>query len=169
MGAKGTAFSQTEQYQLGRTGERIVAEVLETRGWYILPCYDYSGEENNKAPRLCGISKGYVLPDLLVAKGGTARWVEVKTKSKPTFTLRTGTYEHGISLAHYEDYLKVQEITGSRVWLSVYEISTGVILCGLLDELSDVKRCYIGTKMGCRGMVFFPRDAFKCLAVLSDN
>jgi hypothetical protein len=61
-----TDFRQRQEFKKGRSGEQKIAEVLRRRGWYIIPSYDYSGEDGNKAPRLQGLS------DAFAYCGGTA-------------------------------------------------------------------------------------------------
>lgn len=104
---------------------------------------------------------GYVIPDLDIAKDGTRRWAEVKTKEKADWTVITQRYEHGFKLRHYHHYLRVQEITGCEVWIFIYEEKTGDILYARLDDLTGIRREYLGDKMDKGGTVFFPRDAFK--------
>ena len=144
---------------MGHAVEQQIAELLKERGWYVIPSYDYSGDDD-KAPRMQGSLACYVLPDLDVAKDGTRYWAEVKAKASATWTRKTQRYEHGIPRRHYLHYREVEEITGCRVFLFVYEEDTGAILVGALDELAEEKREYTGGKMSYGGMVFFPRDAF---------
>ena len=155
------SFRETEKWKKGHNGEHIVAALLRRDGWYVIPSYDYSGDDNNKAPRIQGANSCHVLPDLDIAKGGDRRWAEVKTKEQATFTRKTQRFEHGIPLRHYNDYLEVQHITGNEVWLFVYEEKSSEILCAKLDDLSQQKREYNGGKMSRGGMIFFPRDAFR--------
>lgn len=154
------AFRETETWQKGHNGERRVAQLLKERGWYVIPSYDYSGEDGDKAPKLEGLRDGFPVPDLDIAKDGERRWAEVKTKTAASYTRVTGRLEHGIPKRHYWAYKRVQEITGSEVWLFIYEEQTGDVLCARLDDLDAVKREYDGPKMSRGGMVFFPRDAF---------
>ena len=154
------AFRETVAWQKGHNGERRVAQLLKERGWYVIPSYDYSGEDGDKAPKLDGLRDGFPVPDLDIAKDGERRWVEVKTKAAASYTRVTGRLEHGIPKRHHWAYKRVQEITGCEVWLFIYEEQTGDVLCARLDDLDAVKREYDGPKMSRGGMVFFPRDAF---------
>ena len=161
MVTKQISFYQTEEWQKGHSGEKMIADLLRERGWYVIPSYDYTGEDDNKAPRLQGLRESLVIPDLDIAKDGVRRWAEVKTKEEVNWTVITQRFEHGIPLRHYQHYLKVQSITGCEVWLFIYEVKTGDVLYAKIDALSRVKREYNGNKMSRGGMVFFPRDAFK--------
>lgn len=148
-----------EAFTFGRTGEQDVARVLQANGWYIVPSYDYSGTDRSKAPRLQGSLKSYVIPDLDVSREGERVWVEVKTKTEASFTRITGRLEHGIPKRHAEDYLRVQEITGCRVFLVIVERSTGDYLCASIDRLMESAR--VSDLEG--PMVYFARDSFGCL------
>lgn len=130
----------------------------------MIPSYDYSGEDGNKAPKLHGAFTSFVIPDLDVAKDGRRIWIEVKTKTDATYTRITGRMEHGIPLRHFESYKQVEEITGCPVYLVVYEVKSGEVLIGKLSILETVARYSRSRVMG--DMVFFPRDAFKVLTKL---
>lgn len=161
MAVSQPCFRETVEFQRGHNGERMVAELLQQHGWYVIPSYDYAGEDHDKAPRLQGALGGFIIPDLDIAKDGARRWAEVKTKAEATFTRITQRLEHGISKRHYEHYQKVQQITGDEVWLFVVEENTGTVLFAKLDDLEPFKRVYNGDKMSRGGMVFYPRDCFK--------
>src|SRR5690606_34450197 len=76
------AFRETAEFQRGRTGERLVAELLQSRGWYVIPSYDYSGEDGDKPPRLQGLREAFPVPDLAIARDGIRSWAGVKTKAE---------------------------------------------------------------------------------------
>src|SRR3989304_3029033 len=160
MVIKQNSFRETPEWVKGHNGENVIARLSRKRGWYVIPSYDYSGEDN-KAPRLQGFADNYVIPDLDIAKDGIRKWAEVKTKREATWTNVTRRFEHGIPMRHYQHYLRVQDITGCEVWLFIYEEKTGVVLYANLGDLGKVLRPYIGTKMNRGGMAFFPRDVFK--------
>ena len=166
MATKQISFKETDEYKLGHTGELIIANLLQKEGWYIIPSYDYSGEEGNKAPKMQGLTESFVLPDLDRCKDGTREWAEVKTKTEATYTRTTRRLEHGLALRHFNDYKKIQEITGCKVWLFVYENVAGYVLYQLIDKLELNKRIYSGDKMDRGGTIFFPRDSFKSFCQL---
>ncbi len=151
---------ETEKFRRGRAGEHVVADLLKQRGWYIVPSYDYCGDDGNKAPKMEGLTAALILPDLDVARGGRRKWAEVKTKLRPDFTRITGRYEHGIPIRHFEHYRQVQAVTGAEVWLFIYEEEPAVVICQALDKLEPQSRFYRGPRMDRGGMVFWPRDAF---------
>jgi hypothetical protein len=156
-------FKSTPLYAKGHNGELLVADKLMQLGYFVVPSYDYSGQENDKAPKMKGLMRSFVLPDLDVSKSGSRKWVEVKTKEDATYTRITQQYEHGIPLRHYRQYLEVEKESGCAVYLAVYEIKTGEVLIGRLSELSKLVRIYDGDKMSRGGMAFFPRSAFRLL------
>lgn len=160
MVTKQNLFYQTENWIKGHNGERLIGDLLREGDWYVIPSYDYSGEDD-KAPRLQGLKECLVIPDLDICKNGTRRWAEVKTKTKADWTHITQRLEHGFPLRHYQDYFKVQRETGTEVWLFIYEESTGDVLYAKINDLDSIKRIYDGDKMDRGGTVFFPRDAFK--------
>jgi len=140
-----------------------VADFLKNKGWFVIPSYDYSGEDGNKAPKLQGLNKNFVIPDLDISKEGKRKWAEVKTKTSASYTRITNQYEHGIPLRHFEHYQEVEKITGCEVWLFVYELEAETLLFQKLNILSLNKRVYTGNKMNWDGMIFFPRDKFNTL------
>lgn len=170
-------FRERPEFLLGRGVEQIVARWLMERGWYVIPSYDYAGEDGNKAPRLESLSDRFPVPDLDICSGprsrfssGVRRWVEVKAKEAASFTYKTGKYEHGIE--HYDDYMRVAELTGTEAWLAIYETTTihtreqrgeaGLLLVQSFANLGEPRR----TSMYGRRMAYWPRDAFQRAAVL---
>jgi hypothetical protein len=156
-----TAFRDTDEFKRGSTGERIVATYLQKRGYYVIPSYDYSGNDGDKAPKLQGLLHSHVIPDLDIAKGGKRKWCEVKTKRAATWTRITQQWEHGIPKRHLDAYLQVEAITGTDVFLVVYEESTGVLLRISAKQIADTGRESEMKKSGySQGpMVYFARDA----------
>lgn len=160
------SFRDSEEFKKGRAGERVVARFLQNRGWYVLPSYDYAGEDGNKAPKLTGLSAGYVVPDLFAFKDAQAKWVEVKTKNDATFHRISQTWEHGIPWRHYQHYQKVQGITGAPVYIVVCEEKSGQKLQGSLSALGEPRYSASAT-MG--EMAFWPRANFTPLSSLPDE
>lgn len=156
---------------MGRAAELRVSLWLRERGWYVIPSYDYSGDGRNKAPRLQGIADAFPVPDLdvcrkLPGRNPERRWVEVKAKQAATFTHKTGTYDHGIE--HYDDYMRVAELTGTEPWLVVVEIATiresrslwgerGRIWMQSFARLGEPRR----TGMFGKRMAYWPIDNFE--------
>lgn len=154
-------FNETAIYKRGRNGEEVVAQLLMENGWHIIPSYDFTGDDANKAPRLKGKGSHFAIPDLDISRDGERLWAEVKTKEKPDWYRKGQAWVHGMSLRLWNGYKRVQEITGTPVWIYVYEEESGWVIRQLLDRLAIGAREYIGTKMGQDGMVFFERDSFR--------
>jgi len=159
-----TAFRQRPEFLRGRAAEQLVARWLQERGWFVIPSYDYSGDDGNKAPRLQGLRAGYAVPDLDVARDGCRRWVEVK--SKASANVRRDRYwgkpnvpEHGIDHRNYLHYLEVKRQTGDEVWIAIYEEDTGVLLGAEIDTLGEPR---LGE---CRGkqIANWPCERFRTL------
>ena len=180
-----TTLRDTAEYALGHTGEERVAGLLRRSGWFVIPSYNYSGEEGNKAPRLQGALRAYVIPDLDCARDGVRNWVEVKTKTAATLTYDPmeirpysfqearemglpGRLEHGISERHANSYAEVQRITGDQVLLVIYERSTGDVLWATLEAWLDGRRSIMRKGSHSEGaMLYLARDAMRLLGHLS--
>jgi len=161
-----TAFRERPEFLRGRAAELLVARWLQERGWYVIPSYDYAGDERDKAPRLQGLRRGHAVPDLDTACDGCRRWVEVKSKERanvwrsPQPWGRPNTPEHGIDHVNYLDYLDVKRITGDEVWIAIYEEDAGQLLMAEIGTLGDPR---VGTWLG-KKIANWPRGRFRLLA-----
>jgi len=163
-----TAFQDSASFLRGRAAELRIGALLQERGFYILPACDFSGPAGDRAPKIRGAQEGIVLPDLVLAKKGLLVLAEVKAKKEPTFTILTGTYDHGISRRLCRHYLRCQEEFGAHVWLFILEEKSQTLLFQSIDELrksSNVSHVYEGDVMDQGGMVFWPRDVFQKIVV----
>ena len=152
----------TPEFKRGRAGERVVANALQRRGWFIVPSYDYTGQNGDKAPKMQGLNLSLVIPDLDAARRGKRFWVEVKTKARPDFTRSTGQWEHGIAKRHLEHYRRVEIESGAPVWLMIVEEQNALLIGQSLAKLGT-PRIYEGWKMGRGGMAFWPRERFRLI------
>lgn len=130
-------FQERQNFKRGRAGELRVMQWLQEHGWFVIPSYDYAGEDGDKPPRLQGLVAAYAVPDLDAAKNACRRWVEVKTKHSANYRYTTRTYEHGIDESLLRDYEQVEKITGCEVWIAIYEESTGRLLANSLQALGE--------------------------------
>jgi len=158
-------FRETAEFQQGQSAERRIARMLQSKGFFVNPSYDYSGEDGNKAPRLEGKDHSFVVPDLDASRDGVRLWVEVKSKSKPVVWGKTGEIRHGIELRHFWSYRQIEKITGSRVFLVVVEENSGEVLCASLSKLARAPISGKGTKWA-EKMVFWPRDTFSVIGAV---
>lgn len=154
-----TSFYESEAWKKGDKGQRLVARWLADGHWWVVPSYDYSGTSGDKAPRMFSRSGQLVLPDLDACKDGRRIWVEVKTKDRATFHIKTRTLEHGFSSRHFEQYLGVEEISGTRVFILFVEMDGGRMLGNWLQSLRGQGRVNRSSSLG--EMVFFPVSALK--------
>lgn len=132
--------------------------MLIKSGFWVVPSYDFSGTDGDKAPKMIGVSRGIILPDLDVCKDGRRLWVEVKTKLEASFYRRENREEHGFDKRHFSQYLEIQEITGCKVVVVFYETKTGRVLRASLEKLNECKRSGEG-KMS--KLWYFPVSAMK--------
>lgn len=169
-----TAFTERPQFLRGRAAEQLVAQWLQEGGWYVIPSYDYAGDDRNKAPRLQGLTVGHAVPDLDIAREGDGRrWVEVKSKDHANVWRdsrhwgRPNVPEHGVDYRNYLDYLKVKRITGDEVWIAIYEEDTRQLRAAEIDALGAPR---VGTWLG-EKIANWPRGKFRELHRfdLSDN
>lgn len=163
-----------ERFAFARTIELAVASHLMTKGWSILPVYDCSGQQDDKAPRLHAFSASdsVVLPDLLLARGGLMRWVEVKFKTEAPKTHCTGYYETGISVRHWEHYHRAEKESGAVVFISFAHQTEDVVTCNSLRELRTLwpqkypRYSPNGPDPG--GSLFWPLEKLRRVAALSE-
>jgi len=163
-------FTESEEFKKGHSFEISLSGILKENGTFVLPCYENTGEKQDKAPKMYGEYKGLVLPDLFICNNGRSSWIECKVKASPTVCTKKGypkgRLEHGIPLRLYNDYMEVQKVSGLKVWLFLLEESSGEILYNTLDALSiqegpDRIKIYENNKMSYGGMIFFSRRIFK--------
>lgn len=149
-----------ESLERGREGERRVANILRERGWHIVPSYDFSGSDGDKAPKMYGPRRSFVIPDLDASRDGLRIWVEVKTKSRAVLWRKSGELRHGVETRLIEHYRQVERITGCDVWLVICEEDTREVLCASLRCI--VANAIRGTNWASR-MTMFPRSILRSL------
>lgn len=156
-------FRETDEFLRGRAGEHVVSRELRRRGYYVIPSYDYVGEEE-KAPRMQGRDRGHILPDLDVSHPDKKRvWVEVKTKKHSVVFRKTGDERHGINRAHWAAYKEVERITGCKVWLCFHEESTGNVYCCALDAAMEQEYIFRKNGQDRKPMIWFSKSKMKLL------
>lgn len=171
MGLTQKPFEETEEFKFGDAYQRQLGDLLRAEGCYVIPSYDYKGdEETPKAPRMHGLESSLIIPDLDVSKHGKRVWIEAKAKSTMTVSRKLKREEQGFDRHCWEAYVKVEKISGTPVWIYLLEKDTRTVLTAPISKLKRVVRncfcqgCregnYRACKMSRRGMVFFPRSAF---------
>lgn len=148
--------------------EQAVAKWLCARGWLILPTYDFSGDGDQKAPKLQANRAGdaLIVPDLLGFQKGRRLWWEIKLKTEASWTHITQRMETGCDVRHFVHYRKVQAESGAPVWLVFVHESQDEVLAATLDELIAAKPRR--AKVRGKDLFYFPCSAMKRLGSLSD-
>lgn len=135
------------------TAHWLLRRVPEAR---ILPTYDFSGQANDKAPRLEGRFGKLIMPDLLLMfPAGTSRWVEVKLKTETTLHRKSGVINTGFPLRHWRDYRNVEKATGSQVVVIFIHLREAKARAATLGQLAPHARIDPSGKMSRGGMIFF--------------
>jgi hypothetical protein len=151
------------KYEIGHESVVLVTKMLRARGWYIIPTEDFCGRDGEHAPMASAAMERIILPDLDIAMRGLRMWAEVKEKARPTFTILTGTSDHGMGLRKFRAYCHLQREYGSHIWIFLVELSSQMVLIESLDHLTTTSaaRQYTGDKMDIGGMIFWPRSVFR--------
>lgn len=123
------------QLERGRMGERMILGEYQRHGWGVIPSYDYSGQGDNKAPKLAFAHRGLPVPDGDICKDGVRVWIEVKTFYHSPWNRSHKSWRHGIKRRLRDAYLEVQRETGAPVYLCVLEVCSGVALVARLDRI----------------------------------
>lgn len=146
-------------FERGLKGEKLVAEWLKRRGFYVLPV---SLIENGGAPALEGHLKRIIASDHLVARSGETFWVEIKTYQRATFNQKRQRWEHGVPIRLWNEYIKGQEITGIPGYLYILQLNERIILEGKIDDLKTGSVNTVGDHHPPSGpQIFFDVRRFK--------
>lgn len=145
MEAKLTDFEAQLKY--GKDFENRCARWFMGKGYHVIPKYLYTEEG---APLLIGKYSKHAIPDLDIAKNGERIWVECKRKNKMKCYPATG-----YSLSSHENYKKVQQITGDRVFI-IFEDRTEKKRYGnWIDELEKEENVFAKMSFGDKVHILF--------------
>lgn len=158
-----------QRLEFAKQFEKAVAAWLQRRGWLVLPTYDFSGKDDDKAPKLMAQqwSKSLIVPDLLACRGET-HWVEVKYKTHAEWTWMTQRYETGLNLRLWDHYREVWRVSGIKIWIVFVHRDEAEMRCGDIEYLNKLRRVYRGDKMSPGGTIFFPWEKLHRLAGLDE-
>ena len=106
------------------------------------------------APLLRGIREAFILPDNLAMRDGLSRWIEVKTKTRPTYQRNRRRFEHGIPARHWRHYRDVVAHTGIPGTLAILQLEGHRIGLGELARIGKRLAAYSGQNMP-EPMVYF--------------
>jgi hypothetical protein len=118
--------------ELGAKGETWVNNFLRGLGY---SCIDLSNISNGGAPMLIGIMQNTILPDTLTVKNGDLGFIEIKTKSHPTYWKGTDEWNHGIEDRLWQEYNKIQSETGKTVSIAILQLDPKILLLAKLNSL----------------------------------
>lgn len=147
------------QLDAARRWEIALARWIRSRGWYVVPTYDFSGKGEGKAPKLLAPlgTMDLVLPDLQCFRAlgeVRAQWLECKWKSGAVLYRKSGHLVTGISLRLARHYAEVERQTGQRVVIAFLHEAEGEMRAAPLGEL-PLSHDYQGAAMGRGGMRFW--------------
>jgi hypothetical protein len=129
------------------------------RGYYVLPTYDFSGKDDNKAPKILSPESvaDLVAPDLMVWGRGETRFLEVKYKTKADTYRKTNTLTTGINRRLWRHYRDVERLLKVPIWILFIHQQERECRADTLANLSNyIDHEYSGWNMGPSGMVFWP-------------
>ena len=133
--------------------------LVQERGWIVLPtCAMHDGYQH--APKFNGADRDLIVPDHLAARDGTMRWFEVKHKSHADWHRLSGKHVTGLPLRCWDDYARVQDVTGIEVVIVFIHAEEGVVCGGTLKELTaHISHRYTASLMDAGGTLFFKFDS----------
>lgn len=105
-----------QQLSVGKVGESVIKQWLNSIGFSVLPVYEKMDSEY-KGPQLFTPTGGQIAPDMFVFRGEKCMWIEAKHKSAFSWHRITGRWVTGIDLRHYLDYCKIDDDSPFPVWL----------------------------------------------------
>lgn len=115
--------SFNDKFAMGRIAEGQIAQwLMLVQGWTLLPAYEIE-IPSGKGPRLLTSLGELIAPDILAmkykGKKFILKWHEAKHKERFTwrYTGKPPSWQTGIDVRHYLDYIKVQEQTKIEVYL----------------------------------------------------
>jgi hypothetical protein len=149
------------QLRIGRLFESEFERQAHKRGLMCVRHCDQLGVHGVKAPIATGPYAGLRLPDFSVMGAGSMFWVEAKYKTERTHHHISDTWEHGIDLPNWVDYLEIEARSGQRGFIVVGQGDIGGILIQSFKYLRKVSREYHGNKHFEHGAVFWPCAEFK--------
>lgn len=162
--------------QTGQVGESLIARWFQKRGYHILPVYDVE-VDTGKGPRVFVADGQIVAPDLLAFNSEQVYWVEAKHKTAFSWHRITGQWVTGIDLRHYNDYLRLREISPWPIWLLFLQRggqakdspadSPAGLFGGELKYLSQHEH-HRHRNWGNQGMVYWAYETLRPIAPLSE-
>lgn len=167
----------------GQVGEGIIAKWLQSRGWYILPVYE-TEINSGKGPRIFAPQgERIIAPDALAMhpQKKLIRFVECKTKTVFSWHRITESWQTGIDLRHWHEYVSLATVLNCDIWIlflhlqsapKPYDVKHGCpAACptGLFgQELEKLKKTGRPDTGWSRGMMYWNHDHLVKLAELAE-
>jgi len=103
--------------EVGKVGELMIQNWFESKGFCAFATCLMIGSDN-KGPRV-NMYNGQkrVAPDLLVFNDKKMYWIEAKNKNAFTYYRKTDTFQTGINLNHYNDYVEINKNFPHDIWI----------------------------------------------------
>lgn len=172
-------MSFNESLEHGKIGEGLIAQWLQSRGWYVIPIYEKQIDDG-KGPRVYAPQgKKIIAPDALIMHPDTRRvmFVECKRKSVFSWYRKTQQWQTGVDLKHWENYLQLYSQTGYEIWLlflhenSEKEGWDEPYPCpvGLFGQ--DIRKLESLGRIGrehAKGMIYWNHEDLVCLASIKE-
>lgn len=159
------AFS--EQRARSKVYEIAFSNWLQTRDWWILPTYDFSGSNDDKAPRLSLGNRKLVIPDLLAFRAAQSKaWFEIKVKAHADYNRKHACLVTGFAMRHLMHYREVKQLTGVPVYIVFIHEKEAVIKCCEIDTM-PVSHEWTGGGMDRGGTVFLKFNALTTVAPIA--
>lgn len=159
----------------GQIGESLISHWLRSKGWNVLPVYEME-VNHGKGPRLFSAQSQIVAPDAIAFKGEKVMWIEVKHKTAFTEYRIKGTFQTGIDLRHYMEYIKISELNEWPLWILFFHAGgtakdSAPSPAGLYGgEIRYLMSCedHRSEKHGHTGMVYWNEQDLKKLATYDE-
>lgn len=111
----------------GQRTENLIMNWMISRGSVVIPVCDVKPFVDDrgikKGPQVFDDVRTYTAPDVLAFKRGKAMWLETKHKTVFSWHRASKKWVTGIDIPHFEDYCRVQEITGQQVYIMFLHVS----------------------------------------------
>ena len=174
-------FRQIPKAMFGRIGEMVAAHAFRCDGFGVICSFKISSESDDEAPTIELENRREILPDLDISKRGERAWVEVKTFKSAAWNRTMKCHVHGVARRLFDNYVAVEDQTGSDVYLAVNELDAGMLimsnrplsamqkyscLCGCGGDVTKHRE----SGHGVRGpQWYFDRDTFTARYRFSDS
>ena len=170
-------FPISRHASFGVAGEDKIGRWLISRGTSVARFHWIKG--SYKGPRIETPAGELVTPDMLAFRLNRCTWIEAKSKAAFTWHRITETWQTGVDIPKWRDYLAVRRTFGFPVWLLFlsedevphqYDLDAGspyTCPTGLYGREVRALACAVDhyhDGWGKDGMVYFRESSFKRLA-----